>query len=235
MKIAIFSDIHSNFEALECVISDIKKNNYDKVYFLGDVLSKGPNPRECLDLIMENDINVVLGNHELYYLCGYEIDNMISDIEKEHQKWIWSQLEDKHREYLRKCSLEIKEVFDGIKVSFKHFFIKKKYLDYPFYLIDILDSDELYEIIDSSDSDLIFIGHEHRVFEIDYKDKKVYDVGSSGCTSNDVTHYTVLNIENGKYTIENKNLIYDREKFVKAFNEKEYPEKDLIAGIFFGL
>ena len=234
MRIAVFSDIHSNLEALECVISDVKKNNYDKVYFLGDVLSKGPNPRECLELIMENDIKMVLGNHELYYLCGCEIDDMISDIEKEHQKWIWSQLDNKHKEYLSKCSLEINEVFDGIKISFKHFFMKEKYIEYPFYLINVLDND-IESIISSCESDLIFIGHEHREFEINCDNKKVVDVGSSGCTRDNKTHYVVVDIKDGKYNIESVELFYDREKFEKVFRESSYPEHDLIGGIFFGL
>ena len=61
MRIAVFSDIHFNYEALDAVINDINKNNYDKVYFLGDVLSKGPNPKECLELVMNNNINTILG------------------------------------------------------------------------------------------------------------------------------------------------------------------------------
>lgn len=235
MKIAVFSDIHSNLEALEAVVEDINKNNFDKVYFLGDVLSKGPNPRECLELLMKNNYNIIFGNHELYYLRGVEIDNMISDIEKEHQVWIKSQLYEKHFEYLNKCSLEIYEVFDGLRVSFRHFFIKDDSLDYPFYLIDVLDSEKINDIIGSCDSDLIFIGHEHRIFEINYNNKKVVDVGSSGCTSNNVTHYMILNINDGKYTLEKKELLYDREKFEKVFNESNYPEKDLIGGVFFGL
>ena len=68
MKIAIFSDIHGNLQALESIITDIKKNNYDEVICLGDVIAMGPNPKECLDLIICNNYKMLLGNHELYYL-----------------------------------------------------------------------------------------------------------------------------------------------------------------------
>ena len=235
MRIAVFSDIHSNYEALECVISDIKKNNYDKVYFLGDVLSKGPNPKECLELVMNNNIDMILGNHELYFLRGVDIDENISEIEKEHQSWIRSNLDDTHRNYLLNCILEINEEFEGVKVSFKHFFQKDSNLDYPFYSIDILSTSEINGIIEKEKSDLIFIGHEHRVFEINYNNKKVFDVGSSGCTADYKTLYFIVNINDGKYNIEMKELLYNRDKFEKIFLESDYPEKELIGEIFFRL
>ena len=139
MKIAVFSDIHSNLQALEAILEDIKKYNVDRIICLGDILSKGPNPKECLELVMNSNVELLLGNHELYFLRGVEIDNLISDIEKEHQAWIKSKLNEKHKEYLEKCALEIKLNICNKKVSFKHFLIENEENNYPFYLIDILN------------------------------------------------------------------------------------------------
>lgn len=65
--IVIISDIHSNIEALEAVMSDIgKRDDIEETIVLGDVIGYGPNPRECLDLVM-NIPNLkfsLLGNHE---------------------------------------------------------------------------------------------------------------------------------------------------------------------------
>ena len=61
---AILSDIHSNLEALNAVLKDIKKRGIKTVYCLGDVIGYGPNPRECLDLIIEKTQWCVLGNHD---------------------------------------------------------------------------------------------------------------------------------------------------------------------------
>ena len=60
---AIISDIHSNLEALQAVLDDISKQNIKEVYCLGDVVGYGPNPRECVDLVMSCKI-VLLGNHD---------------------------------------------------------------------------------------------------------------------------------------------------------------------------
>ena len=60
---AIISDIHSNLEALQAVLADIKAQNIKEVYCLGDVVGYGPNPRECVDLLMDCKL-VLLGNHD---------------------------------------------------------------------------------------------------------------------------------------------------------------------------
>lgn len=40
-KIAIISDIHGNLEALNVVLSDIKKRGINTIYCLGDIVGKG--------------------------------------------------------------------------------------------------------------------------------------------------------------------------------------------------
>ncbi len=73
MKFAIVSDIHSNLEALTTVLDDIKKRGIDTIYCLGDVVGYGPNPIECLDLIIKKTKWCVLGNHD--YATLYEPTN----------------------------------------------------------------------------------------------------------------------------------------------------------------
>lgn len=70
---AIISDIHSNLEALTTVFADIEAKGIKTVYCLGDVIGYGPNPRECLDLVIEKTKWCVLGNHD--YAAIYEPTN----------------------------------------------------------------------------------------------------------------------------------------------------------------
>jgi predicted phosphodiesterase len=70
---AVLSDIHSNLEALTTVLGDIDKRGIKTIYCLGDVVGYGPNPRECLDLIIERTKWCVLGNHD--YAVFYEPTN----------------------------------------------------------------------------------------------------------------------------------------------------------------
>src|SRR5262249_43087008 len=60
---AIISDIHSNLEALQAGLADIQNHPVSETYCLGDVVGYGPNPRECVDLVMKCKM-VLLGNHD---------------------------------------------------------------------------------------------------------------------------------------------------------------------------
>lgn len=63
MKRALISDIHSNLEGLEAVLDDIRQQAITEVYCLGDIIGYGPNPRECIDLVMQCNV-CILGNHD---------------------------------------------------------------------------------------------------------------------------------------------------------------------------
>ena len=60
---AIISDIHRNLEALQAVLDDIAQYQVEGICCLGDVIGYGPNPRECLDLVMDCQV-CLLGNHD---------------------------------------------------------------------------------------------------------------------------------------------------------------------------
>ena len=64
MKRAIISDIHGNLEALQAVLAHIRTQQVEEIFCLGDVIGYGPNPCECLDLVMENCTVCLLGNHD---------------------------------------------------------------------------------------------------------------------------------------------------------------------------
>ena len=61
---AIISDIHGNLEALEAVLADIKAQGISEIYCLGDIIGYGPNPRECIDHIIQSCQVCILGNHD---------------------------------------------------------------------------------------------------------------------------------------------------------------------------
>lgn len=62
--LAIISDIHGNLEALEAVLADIQSRGVQKIYCLGDIIGYGPNPGECIDLVIARTEVAILGNHD---------------------------------------------------------------------------------------------------------------------------------------------------------------------------
>lgn len=61
MRIAILSDIHGNFDALEEVASCIEA---EEVLVLGDVVGYGAQPEECVRWVVAKKAKMVMGNHE---------------------------------------------------------------------------------------------------------------------------------------------------------------------------
>ena len=231
MRIAIFSDIHGNREALTAIIEDIRNENIDEIICLGDTIGIGPNPKECMDLIINNNIKMVLGNHELYYLKGTDIDNEMGEGEIKHQNWVKEQITDSQKQYLENCGLTIEKDYNGKKMLFEHFPIDYNSKDqYPFHDLKIVKDGSINEVVKSLNYDLIFIGHEHNDFCID---SKLYDVGSSGCRKDDNTRYTIINTDN--CNIETKILKFDRKSFENDLLKYEYPDRNLIAKWFFGI
>ena len=229
-KLAIISDVHGNLEALNSIIKDIKKENIDEIICLGDTIGIGLNPKECLDILINNNIKTVLGNHELYFLKGPEIDNRLGENEFKHQTWVKNQITDKQEEYIKGSSLVLEKEINGKKILFEHFLIEDSKKQYPFHDLSIIKDNSINEIVKSLNYDLIFIGHEHKDFIID---NKLYDVGSSGCRKDNRTRYTILDTDT--FNVETKILEYDRKSFEKILFDTDYPDRDLIAKWFFGI
>jgi len=65
MRVAVFSDIHANQEALEAVLADAARQEADRYVCLGDVVGYGANPNECIEMLRAlPDCPCLLGNHD---------------------------------------------------------------------------------------------------------------------------------------------------------------------------
>lgn len=72
MKIAVLTDIHANYRALETVIDHIERWEPDHVFVAGDIVNRGPRSLCCMLKIEEKRHNdgwrVIRGNHEDYVI-----------------------------------------------------------------------------------------------------------------------------------------------------------------------
>lgn len=64
MRVAIFSDIHANLEALEATLKAISAEAVDRVICLGDIVGYNANPAECVALIRAFAPLCIAGNHD---------------------------------------------------------------------------------------------------------------------------------------------------------------------------
>ncbi len=65
MKLALFSDIHSNLEALETAEAHARKSGVERFAVLGDTIGYGANPNECFEWVLGHVDILLAGNHEL--------------------------------------------------------------------------------------------------------------------------------------------------------------------------
>src|SRR5262245_44225992 len=64
MRIGIFSDTHSNIEALTAVLDKFREEKVDRLVCLGDTVGYGASPNECCDLVRQSVAFTILGNHD---------------------------------------------------------------------------------------------------------------------------------------------------------------------------
>lgn len=231
-KIAIFSDIHGNLEALEAILCSVEKEDFDEIVCLGDIIGLGPSPKECLDLIIENKIKIVLGNHERYYLNGTHNEQKMSLEEKAHHDWVNKILGNEYKDYLSKLDIELSVTMNDKKIGFMHYPFDK--ISDDFYKPRDLEEETVKRMFRNYTYNFTFFGHSHK--EQFYKDENeniFINVGSSGCGVDNITTYTILEYDGENYKIYKKKCIYDRMTFDKKMNEINYPEKNNIRRIFF--
>lgn len=66
MKFGIVGDIHANLEALSTALSLLNEQQVDKIFCLGDIVGYNANPNECIELLLENNVVCISGNHDRF-------------------------------------------------------------------------------------------------------------------------------------------------------------------------
>lgn len=64
MRVAVFSDIHSNIDALEVVLRAYDELDIDEYVCLGDVVGYGAEPQACCEIVRPLVKHCIVGNHD---------------------------------------------------------------------------------------------------------------------------------------------------------------------------
>lgn len=251
-RIAIFTDVHGNLEGLKAILEDVKKQNVDDIICLGDTVGIGPNSKECINMLIDNNIKMTLGNHELYLLKGTDIDSSIAKEEKEHYNWVKSCLTTKEIEFIKKCPLFYEytisynnEMPDN-KIIFCHYLINDQNLIQPFEKNNLKNDVDLF-IKYNDENRTYVIGHLHKCFDFndvegisnDFIEKtrelpNIEVVESAGCSYTDKVGYTIIDI-NKSISIKRMIVKFDREKFINKMLKTEFPDKKNILKTYYGI
>ncbi len=105
-RVAIFSDIHGNLQALQSVLAELKTENVDFILCCGDVVGYGANPNECVELLRENKIPTIAGNHDFAALNLVDI-TYFNDIAREAILWTRKELKPENLAFLKELPLSV--------------------------------------------------------------------------------------------------------------------------------
>ncbi|WP_340818019.1 metallophosphoesterase family protein [Methanolobus sp. WCC4] len=174
MKILLISDIHGNKEALDTVL----QVPHDMVICLGDLADYGPSPSECIDHIIQQGIETVLGNHDaavgsgIDCGCGYKYKHLSQST----RDYTWENTTEEQMAFLRQLPFNIEKEIDGLKLYFTHGSPRSNFE----YIRPETTEEELEEMVSDIDADVLFIGHSHVPFVRTHKDMLVINPGSVG-------------------------------------------------------
>jgi diadenosine tetraphosphatase ApaH/serine/threonine PP2A family protein phosphatase len=104
MKIAIFSDVHSNLPALEAVLTDIKRQGVSMQVCLGDIVGYNAEPAVCVERVRRACDYVIQGNHDKASAVDLDIADF-SSIAQAGIKYSRAHLSAQHKQYLRDLPL----------------------------------------------------------------------------------------------------------------------------------
>jgi predicted phosphodiesterase len=79
MRIAILSDIHANYHALEAALAAVDEEGVDEIWCLGDTVGYGPRPNRCCSVVAERAALCLAGNHDLAVTGSLSVDEFNGD------------------------------------------------------------------------------------------------------------------------------------------------------------
>lgn len=234
MKIAFISDIHANIFALREVLSDIEKQNVDRVICLGDLVGYATFPNEVINLIRKNNILTIQGNYDqstgeelMECGCDYKTQEALErasrslfwtqdEVTAENKKWLKDLPENKH--------LEI----EGWNLFLVHGSPRKnnEYL-YPGKI------DTIKQITAKYNFDILVSGHIHQPYFKVFNDKYIVNAGSAGKPKHGSPRatYIIMDLYKDGFDYFTREVEYNYEKTAGEI-EKEPEMPDQFATLF---
>ncbi|MGH2444879.1 MAG: metallophosphoesterase family protein [Candidatus Limnocylindria bacterium] len=219
MRIAIIGDIHANLPALRAVLEDISRIGADATYCVGDVVGRGPHPREVVGELRATGIGTVQGNwDEAVGMDREQTGAAWPSGEAEaagdaSMRWTAQQLSEEQRSWLRQLPPALRVRLAGRSLGLFHGSPLKEneylWAERPSRVLARIASDEA--------DDLFCFGHTHEAFHRVVGEAHFVACGSVGCgTDGDArARYAVVYIGEPDITVGFRSVDYDHLSVVR--------------------
>ena len=150
MRVAVISDVHANYRALEAVLEQIDAERVDAVWCLGDTVGYGPRPNKCCEAVSSRSSYSLVGNHDLVVLGELSISDFNDDA-AEAAIWTSQVLTQESRAFLE----PLQPAGEVAGVDLFHASARDPVWEY------VLTEEAARGTFELSDASLILVGHSH--------------------------------------------------------------------------
>jgi predicted phosphodiesterase len=234
-RLAILTDAHANLPALSAALAAITRQGCDAVFHLGDSIAIGPQPAECVALLLSTPgARCLMGNHESYLVDGLPQPrpDWMSEGEVEHQMWTHGQIDAAQRRAIAGWPYAVHAELDGMRAVLAHYALDATGRDFQ-PSVRAPAATDLDRLFAEVDADIVFYGHDHRAGERLGRVRYV-SPGSLGCYQEPLARYCLATFGRGQCDVEMRAVPYDDEPLFRAFEERRVPERAFLYRAFFG-
>ena len=226
MIVALFGDIHANLPALEAVLDHANTHGAEQFWNTGDFLGYGAFPNEIFDCLRKISTKSVLGNYDYKVLNFQQKQNKWKKNKHPDKylafQWANRQLSTENEKALRALPINLRFEVEGIEVLMVH--------GSPESIDELISNDtplqRLEYLAKISNADMIVCGHSHQPFDRQVEGVWFINPGSVGRPDDGDPRaaYALLDISQGRVTIQHFRIAYDIERAVKAIRKAGLPE-----------
>jgi len=210
MKVAVFSDIHSNYYAFKACYEDAIKCGAEMFIFLGDYVSDLSEPQRTMDLLYEIQSKYptvcLRGNREGYMLnCESGRSNFIRGSKTGSLLFTYEHLRKKDLAFIRGLKISDTIEIENVRIEIAH-----ATMDNDRYYFDCYDG-RTAEIFPQMKCDYLLTGHSHKQYIRRNAGKTIINPGSVGIPQGGTRNpkYALLDIANGNLSCQLREVPYD--------------------------
>ena len=218
-KIGVISDPHANLEALRTVLEDMP--DVDEIICAGDLVNLGPQPNEVIDLIKNENVLTVLGNHD-HAVIEKDKSSFNEEVAKS-LTWTREELTKNNLNFLEDLSKTERLEGEDYEIFIAHGTPRKPLKEY---LYPGTSNRALMKMTKKVDTDVIVLGHTHVPLKRTIQSKRILNPGSVGQPRDrdPKAGYSVIELGD-EIEGEQFRVSYDIEKTKKKIEDSDLPEK----------
>jgi len=181
MIYVILSDIHSNIQAFDAVVRSIPKEKDVCIICAGDIIGYGANPVECMNIIREERIKSVLGNHDAALVGKMDMSRLVPHA-IEALNWTSTRIKKQDLDYLDQLPFVLSE---------NEFQVVHGTLDVPEEFVYLTSAAEALRTFKVLKKRICFLGHTHRPGAYMEMDGKIYQFSKKEIILDDCANYII--------------------------------------------